>query len=174
LFGLFSEEYTGVMGELFSFVYSRPFRLFLTIVEAIVIVAAILFVISSSVDIVSKVALFVCIAISAWEVGLTISLYVMTKDSIDQVINLMMRTTRRSSLRLYVFAVNMFVYLLAALYIMSHNSITSVIMLLLLPIFVLIWDKTNSLYMSFIITQIADKETRGNDSKKGPKNPLQK
>jgi hypothetical protein len=162
------------MSELFSLIYSRPFRLFLVVVEALVVVTALLFVVSSGVGIVGKAVLSLCIAISAWEVGLTLSLYVMTKDSVDRVIDLMMRTTRRFSLRPFVFAINIFVYLLAALYIMNYSSSAPIVMLLFLPIFILIWDKTNSLYMSFIITQIADKETEGKDSKKGPKNPLQK
>lgn len=162
------------MSGVFSFIYSRPFRFVLTMVEALAVVAAILFVVSLDFITVGKLALFACIAVSTWEVGLALSLYIMTKDSIDKVITIMMRTTRKFSLRPYVFAIDMFVYLLAAWYVVSHSPNMLLTTLSLLLVFALIWDKMNSLYMSFIITQIADKEAEGKDSKKHPKNPLQK
>jgi len=161
------------MGSVFSFVYSRSFRTFLITTEAAAVLLAILFVVHSGLGAPWKALLFASIIIPLWEVGLSLSLKVVTEDYIDRIIDVVMYTTRRSALRPYVFVVNVFVYLLVVLYITSLNNIvlTSVGSLLII---ILIGDKMNSLYMSFIIAQIADGEESEKKHKKDPKNPLQK
>lgn len=147
--------------------YSRPVRLVFVAATALVAVVAVCYSLEASFLLIYKILLAVCSVALLYEVVLSLSLQVVTPELADRIITLIMRTTRRGSLHIYFYAASIVACGLAAYaaFVFRQTSALGSVILLTSAILV-IWDKTQSLYMSYVISLIAEDDEKGEKKKK--------
>lgn len=147
--------------------YSRPVRLVFIVATMLVAATAVFYSIAGSFLPIYKMLLAVCSGALLYEAVLSLSLQVVTPELADRIIALIMKTTRRGSIRIYFYAASIVACSLAVYtaFVFRQTSALGSLVLLTSAILVM-WDKTQSLYMSYIISLIAERDEKGEKKKK--------
>lgn len=147
--------------------YSRPIRLIFIGATTIVAITAAIYSIANSFLLAYKILLILCSGALLYETILSLSLQAVTPDLANRMISLLIKTTRRGHLQVYFYATTLVACGLVGYeaFMMRQISIVESLVLLVASILV-IWDETQSLYMSYIISLVADDDEKGEKKKK--------